>query len=71
MLNWKSTGRMRLLGSLGCLMWALGSSANAQQPPLKLGVLTDMSSLYADVTGPGSVIAAKMAVEDFWRRRIA
>ncbi|QOZ30268.1 ABC transporter permease [Bradyrhizobium sp. CCBAU 51753] len=33
--------------------------------PLRLGVLTDMSSLYADVTGPGSVIAAKMAVEDF------
>jgi branched-chain amino acid transport system substrate-binding protein len=28
-------------------------------------VLTDMSSLYADVTGPGSLAAAKMAVEDF------
>jgi branched-chain amino acid transport system substrate-binding protein len=33
--------------------------------PLRLGVLTDMSSLYADITGPGSVAAAKMAVEDF------
>ena len=33
--------------------------------PLRLGVLTDMSSLYADTTGPGSVAAAKMAVEDF------
>jgi branched-chain amino acid transport system substrate-binding protein len=64
MLNWKSS-RTRLLGAVGCLIWGLGGSADAQQPPLKLGVLTDMSSLYADVTGPGSVIAAKMAVEDF------
>jgi branched-chain amino acid transport system substrate-binding protein len=32
---------------------------------IKLGVLTDMSSLYSDLTGQGSVIAAKMAVEDF------
>jgi len=49
----------------GVLMGTLGSPASAQQPPLKLGVLTDMSSLYSDVTGPGSVLAAKMAVEDF------
>jgi branched-chain amino acid transport system substrate-binding protein len=33
--------------------------------PLRLGVLTDMSSLYADITGPGSLAAAKLAVEDF------
>jgi branched-chain amino acid transport system substrate-binding protein len=65
MLGWKSMRRTRLLGSLSCLLWAFGGSADAQQPPLKIGVLTDMSSLYADVTGPGSVIAAKMAVEDF------
>jgi branched-chain amino acid transport system substrate-binding protein len=32
---------------------------------IKLGVLTDMSSLYADLSGQGSVIAAKMAIEDF------
>ncbi len=31
---------------------------------IKLGVLTDMSSLYTDLAGQGSVIAAKMAVED-------
>jgi branched-chain amino acid transport system substrate-binding protein len=40
--------------------------AEAQtQPPLKLGVLTDMSSLYADNGGQGSVVAAQMAVDDF------
>jgi branched-chain amino acid transport system substrate-binding protein len=31
---------------------------------VKVGVLTDMSSVYADVTGPGSVTAAKLAIED-------
>jgi branched-chain amino acid transport system substrate-binding protein len=32
---------------------------------IRIGVLTDMSSLYSDISGPGSVAAAKMAVEDF------
>jgi branched-chain amino acid transport system substrate-binding protein len=44
------------------------SGAQAQQwsdGTIKLGVLNDMSSLYADLTGIGSVIAARMAVEDF------
>jgi len=43
------------------------SSAFAQYTDgvVKIGVLSDMSSLYADATGPGSVTAAKLAVEDF------
>ena len=42
------------------------TSALAQdKPPLKLGGILDMSSLYADITGVGSETAAKMAVEDF------
>jgi branched-chain amino acid transport system substrate-binding protein len=32
---------------------------------LRIGVLNDMSSVYADFQGPGSVIAAQMAVEDY------
>jgi branched-chain amino acid transport system substrate-binding protein len=31
---------------------------------VKIGVLSDMSSLYTDIAGAGSVVAAKMAVED-------
>jgi branched-chain amino acid transport system substrate-binding protein len=42
-------------------------TATAQQLNVKVGVLTDMSSLYADVTGPGSVTAAKMAATDFMK----
>ena len=32
---------------------------------VKIGVLTDMSGVYSDIAGQGSVIAAKMAVQDF------
>jgi len=32
---------------------------------VRIGVLNDMSSVYADFQGPGSVLAAQMAVEDF------
>src|SRR6266702_3211272 len=32
---------------------------------VKIGVLNDQSGLYADLAGPGSVVAARMAVEDF------
>ena len=40
-------------------------AARAEDIQVKLGVLTDMSSLYADDTGPGSVAAAQLAVQDF------
>ncbi|MET0486441.1 MAG: ABC transporter substrate-binding protein, partial [Candidatus Rokuibacteriota bacterium] len=32
---------------------------------IKMGVLNDQSSLYADLAGQGSVVAARMAVEDY------
>ena len=59
--------RRRLLAGASALALGLGSfAARADDAtPLKLGVLTDMSSLYADITGPGSLAAAKMAAEDF------
>ena len=46
------------------------SIGHAQQGKLsddlvKIGVLTDMSGVYAEYGGPGAVVAAKMAVEDF------
>jgi branched-chain amino acid transport system substrate-binding protein len=55
----------RLLG-LAALSAALAcGTAQAQQVNVKIGVLSDMSSLYADIGGPGSVAAAKMAIADF------
>ena len=41
------------------------TSAHADDIAVKIGVLSDMSSLYADNTGPGSLVAAQMAVKDF------
>ncbi len=42
----------------------LTAPAYAQEKTVKIGVLNDMSSLYADIGGPNSVVAVKMAVED-------
>src|SRR5215207_8498494 len=42
----------------------LAGPALAQDKTVKIGVLNDMSSLYADIGGPNSVVAIKMAVED-------
>jgi branched-chain amino acid transport system substrate-binding protein len=57
---------MRLAASLAFALAALiGTGAHAQQTTVKIGILTDMSSLYADASGPGSVAAANMAVQDF------
>jgi branched-chain amino acid transport system substrate-binding protein len=46
---------------------AVSTPARAQitDNVVKIGVLTDLSSLYADLSGPGSVTAAKLAVADF------
>jgi branched-chain amino acid transport system substrate-binding protein len=43
----------------------MASPALAQQISVKAGVLNDRSGVYADLSGEGSVIAARMAVEDF------
>lgn len=56
----------RVLIAAGVLALAAPGLAAAQEPkPIRIGVLTDMSSLYADVTGKGSLVATQMAVEDF------
>src|SRR6478672_3359259 len=57
---------MRRLLGLAALSAVLAcGTAHAQQVTVKIGVLSDMSSLYADIGGPGSVAAAKMAIADF------
>ena len=60
----------KLLAGTATLALAVGAvtgAANAQisGDTVKIGVLTDKSSLYADVAGEGSVVAAQLAVEEF------
>jgi branched-chain amino acid transport system substrate-binding protein len=54
-------GAAALLAALGC------GAAQAQYTDgvIKIGVMNDMSGTYSDLSGQGSVIAARMAVEDF------
>ena len=60
------TSKRKLLAALAALAFAAGTAqAQISGNMVKIGVLSDMSSLYADIGGPGSVAAAKMAVEDF------
>jgi branched-chain amino acid transport system substrate-binding protein len=51
-----------LLGT--ALALAAGNPAFAQDKTVKIGSLSDQSGLYADLGGPGSTLAAQMAVED-------
>jgi branched-chain amino acid transport system substrate-binding protein len=54
--------------AVACTLAAGIGAANAQQVSddvVKIGVLNDQSGLYADLAGQGSVIAARMAAEDF------
>src|SRR5262245_582719 len=51
-----------LLGTALSLMAA--SAASAQDKVVKIGSLSDQSGLYADLGGPGSTLAAQMAIED-------
>ncbi len=53
-----------MLGAVAGLALFAGSSF-AQDLSVKIGVLNDRSGIYADITGEGSVVAARMAVEDF------
>ena len=62
-----SLGRRALLGA-GVAAAALPRRARAADKPIRIGVLTDMAGAYAANTGPGSVLGAQMAIEDFCAR---
>src|SRR5438874_4059738 len=57
---------LRKLGTAASIAMAMGTAhAQISDGVIKIGVMNDQSSLYADISGPGGVAAAKMAVEDF------
>jgi len=61
---------MKLKRKISSVAVALALSAGAAQAQIsdgviKIGVMNDQSGTYADLAGPGSVVAARMAVEDF------
>ena len=56
-----------LVLAAGLISLMLAGSVFAQQAgqPLKIGVLSDLSSVYSDIGGTGNVEATKMAIEEF------
>ena len=57
---------LRIVALIGILTLLAGpAAAEISDGVVKIGVLNDQSSLYADLSGQGSVVAARMAVEDF------
>lgn len=57
--HWTRQGAALLLATL------LGAGSSAAQESVRLGVLTDMSGMLSDMSGQGSVEAARLAIEDF------
>jgi branched-chain amino acid transport system substrate-binding protein len=61
----RSSGCASMVAALAVTLASASAQAQYTDGVVKIGVLTDMSGVYADITGPGSVAAAKLAVEDF------
>ena len=61
MSAWRS-----IFATVGLAFGLTAMPTDAQQSePLRIGILTDMSGVFSDISGPGAVLAIKMAVEDF------
>lgn len=61
---------LKFLGSTLCLTAMLASSASVAQEKIsdgvvRIGLIEDMSGVYADITGMGAITAAQMAVDEF------
>src|SRR6476646_10603703 len=54
----------RQILAAGGLLLLLATGAAAAEKTVLIGVINDQSSLYADMGGPGSVVAARLAVDD-------
>ncbi|MCC7217164.1 MAG: ABC transporter substrate-binding protein [Burkholderiales bacterium] len=61
-----STFKRTMVGlAVAAAVAAGGAQAQVSDNVVKIGVMNDQSGTYADLAGPGSVVAAKMAIEDF------
>ena len=54
-----------MIGAAIAMALTAGGAPGQEALPVKIGVLTDMTSVYAAHGGPGSVEAVRMAINDF------
>ena len=59
------SNKCRWFVAAAMMFFASGAHAQYSDGVIKIGVMNDMAGTYADLAGPGSVVAARMAVEDF------
>jgi branched-chain amino acid transport system substrate-binding protein len=59
------SNRMSLCIAAAFAFAAAGAHAQYSDNVVKIGVMNDQSGTYADISGPGATVAARMAVEDF------
>lgn len=65
-MTMRASRRAALAGAAAASIGLAAPRVLAQQKePIRIGVLTDMSGTYSALTGPGSVLGAQLAVEDF------
>jgi branched-chain amino acid transport system substrate-binding protein len=63
--SWEDSMKRSALAAAVVMLAAGPALAEGPDGTIRIGVMNDMSSVYSDFQGPGSVIAAQMAVEDF------
>src|SRR5512147_1584695 len=64
-LNRLAVAALAVLLALAAPVTAHAQAGKISDDVVKLGVMTDMSGYYSDLAGAGSVLATKMAIEDF------
>lgn len=59
--------KFKALALCAAISTLFGVSAHAQisDDVVRIGVMTDLSGIYSDLAGPGSVVATRMAIDDF------
>ena len=57
--------KLKAIAAAAALALSAGAHAQISGNVVKIGVMNDQSGTYADLSGQGSVLAAKMAIEDF------
>lgn len=62
--HWKQ-GLVSAVATASLALPLLASAEGLSDDKVKIGVLSDMSGVYKSLEGPGAVVAAKMAIEDF------
>jgi branched-chain amino acid transport system substrate-binding protein len=60
-----SRRRFAQTSAIGAAALLAARPSRAQSKPVKIGIMSDMSGPYAEATGPGDVLGAKLAIEDF------